>query len=180
MTWSNVKPLTENATLKDKIRYLENYTRRQNIRIVGIKENTGGPRPTEFIANLLFELFGQDTFSEMLKVYRAHRSLAPKPGESDRTTAIHSKAASFKVKGTNSAPCEREGHAYLQQIKNSHFPGLQLRGQQIMCCVFGMQTEAPCRPRQVWYVLSSHTTLQPWQDVVEVHRSSGGTRVHQQ
>lgn len=74
---------TENATLKDKIMYLENYTRWQNIRIVGIKENTEGPRPTEFIANLLFELFGQDSFSKTLKVDRAQRSLAPKPGKSD-------------------------------------------------------------------------------------------------
>ncbi|KAF0027989.1 hypothetical protein F2P81_019076 [Scophthalmus maximus] len=43
----------ENDALREKVAYLENYTRRQNIRIVGISENMEGPRPTEFITKLL-------------------------------------------------------------------------------------------------------------------------------
>lgn len=73
-----------NRELKEKLSYLENYTRRQNIRIMGIKENTEGMKPTEFIANLLMELFGEDNFQISLPVDRAHRSLAPKPAEGDK------------------------------------------------------------------------------------------------
>lgn len=87
----------ENATLKEKIMYLENYTRRQNIRIVGIPENTEGPQPTEFISNLLFELFRQD-FSKPPKVDRAHRNVAQKPAGNERPRPFIAKLHHFQVK----------------------------------------------------------------------------------
>ena len=73
----------ENDALKEKVAYLENYTRRQNIRIVGIPENAEGPRPSEFITKLLIDVFGEDNFEKPPSVDRAHRSLAPKPVDGD-------------------------------------------------------------------------------------------------
>ncbi len=73
----------ENEALKEKVTYLENYTRRQNIRIVGIPENAEGPRPSEFITKLLIDVLGEDSFEKPPSVDRAHRSLAPKPVDGD-------------------------------------------------------------------------------------------------
>lgn len=73
----------ENGALREKVAYLENYTRRQNIRMVGIPENVEGPRPTEFIAKLLIEVLGEDNFEKPPSVDRAHRSLAPKSADGD-------------------------------------------------------------------------------------------------
>ncbi|MEQ2173760.1 hypothetical protein GOODEAATRI_000764 [Goodea atripinnis] len=64
----------ENRDLKEKVSHLENYMRRRNIRIMGIKENMEGRKPTEFITNLLVKLFGEDVFQTPLPVARAHGS----------------------------------------------------------------------------------------------------------
>uniref|UniRef100_A0A3Q2PUB8 L1 transposable element RRM domain-containing protein n=1 Tax=Fundulus heteroclitus TaxID=8078 RepID=A0A3Q2PUB8_FUNHE len=88
----------ENRELRDKVTYLENYTRRQNIRIVGIPENTEGAKPTEFIAKLLLELFGEDNFQTPPSVDRAHRSSAPKPGEGNRPRPLIVKLHHFQTK----------------------------------------------------------------------------------
>lgn len=88
----------ENCELREKVSYLENYTRRQNIRIVGIKENIEGTKPTEFIANLLVELFGEDNFQMSLPVDRAHRSLAPKPRDGDKPRPFIVKLHHFQTK----------------------------------------------------------------------------------
>lgn len=69
----------ENDSLKEKVAYLENYTRRQNIRIVGTPENVEGPRPSEFVTKLLMDVLGEDNFEKPPSVDRAHRTLAPKP-----------------------------------------------------------------------------------------------------
>ena len=75
---SQTSLVKENDALKEKVEYLENYTRRQNIRIVGIPEDAEGPRPSEFITRLLIDVLGEDSFEKPPSVDRAHRSLAPK------------------------------------------------------------------------------------------------------
>lgn len=78
----------ENEALKEKVIYLKNYTRRQNIRVVGIKEDMEGLRPTEFITNLFLKLFGEESFEARPSVDGAHRSLAPKPGDGDTRSRL--------------------------------------------------------------------------------------------
>lgn len=73
----------ENKALREKVAYLENYTRRQNIRIVGIPENAEGLQPTEFITKLGFDVIGEKNFERSPLVDRAHRSLAPRPADGD-------------------------------------------------------------------------------------------------
>lgn len=60
-----------------KLDDLEARSRRQNIRIVGIKEKTENGRPTEFVSMLLPKLLGEENFKLPIEVDRAHRSLAP-------------------------------------------------------------------------------------------------------
>ena len=89
----------ENKALRENVAYLENYTRRQNIRIVGIPENAEGLRPTEFITKVLTDVLGEDNFERPLAEDRAHRSLAPKPtGGENRPRPVIVKLHHFKTK----------------------------------------------------------------------------------
>ncbi|CAL1601025.1 unnamed protein product [Knipowitschia caucasica] len=66
------------ASLTRKCEDLEGRSRLNNIRIVGIPENSEGPRPTEFVAGLLHDLLRLDAKPVL---DRAHRTLRPRPGE---------------------------------------------------------------------------------------------------
>lgn len=57
----------ENCAVREKVTHLDNYTRRQNICIMRIKENTEGER-----------------FQKSPSVHRAHRSSAPKDDNKSR------------------------------------------------------------------------------------------------
>ncbi len=69
----------ENENLKDKVEYLENYSRRSNIRIVGMKEGSEGSNPVKFFSEWLPNVLGAQHFSEQLDIERAHRTLNPVP-----------------------------------------------------------------------------------------------------
>ncbi|KAJ1204973.1 hypothetical protein NDU88_000408 [Pleurodeles waltl] len=58
---------------------LEARSRRNNIGIVGIPESTNTGRMEQFVDRLLFKLFGEDAFSRLLIVERAHRTLMARP-----------------------------------------------------------------------------------------------------
>uniref|UniRef100_A0A087XWP3 L1 transposable element RRM domain-containing protein n=1 Tax=Poecilia formosa TaxID=48698 RepID=A0A087XWP3_POEFO len=66
---------------------LEGRSRRQNIRIVGLKEGVEG-RPAEFVSKFISELLGQDNFPKPVKIDRAHRALRPKPLPNERPRII--------------------------------------------------------------------------------------------
>ncbi|XP_044129061.1 uncharacterized protein LOC122922511 [Bufo gargarizans] len=61
------------ASLFAKTDDLENRSRRNNIRIVGIPEETEGTNATEFIEKWLFQLFQDKGLSALYAVERAHR-----------------------------------------------------------------------------------------------------------
>lgn len=65
--------LESNEELKAKLDDLENRSRRNNIRIIGLPENIEGPQPTAFIDTLLREIFGADAFPTSAIADRAHR-----------------------------------------------------------------------------------------------------------
>lgn len=64
--------------LDDRYEDLEGRSRRNNIRLVGLPEGLEGPRPTDFIAQLLKEILQLD---EEPLLDRAHRILRDKPKE---------------------------------------------------------------------------------------------------
>ena len=76
----------DNAKMKLKLEDLENRSRRNNIRVIGIPECEEGPCPTAFMEAFLLEVFGGDSFTNPPVVDRAHRSLAapPKPNQPPR------------------------------------------------------------------------------------------------
>lgn len=69
----------DNERMKMKLDDLENRSRRNNVRIIGIPEHTEGAHPTAFTEELLLKVFGKESFPKPPVVDRAHRSLAPVP-----------------------------------------------------------------------------------------------------
>ncbi|KAJ1130048.1 hypothetical protein NDU88_008404 [Pleurodeles waltl] len=83
---SQVKLNKELSSLRLKVDDLEARSRRNNLRIVGIAESTAIDNMEGFIEQLLVQLLGRATFSDLFVVERAHRSLVahPPPGASPR------------------------------------------------------------------------------------------------
>ncbi|XP_035508028.1 uncharacterized protein LOC118320994, partial [Morone saxatilis] len=85
---ANVSKLTTTVdSLSKKCEDLESRSRWNNVRLVGLPEGTEGPRPTEFIAQLLEDILGLD---DKPVLDRAHRTLRAKPkdGEPPRPLVI--------------------------------------------------------------------------------------------
>ncbi|KAK7929596.1 hypothetical protein WMY93_005991 [Mugilogobius chulae] len=82
----------DNAKLKAKLAVdLENRSRRQNIRILGLAESTERGRPTDFFSQFLQEIFGKDTLPSPPEIDRAHRTLAGRadPTRPPRPVILH-------------------------------------------------------------------------------------------
>lgn len=73
----------EIRTLQSKCEDLENRSRRNNLRIVGIPEGAEGKTPTAFISNLLKDLFN---FDDQPLIGQAHRlsQVKPRTGQQPR------------------------------------------------------------------------------------------------
>ncbi len=69
--------------LKDRNDDLENRSRRQNLRIIGIPEGAENGSPTAFMASFFTEVLGEEIASPLV-LDRAHRTLAAKPKPGDR------------------------------------------------------------------------------------------------
>lgn len=69
--------VAENGKLQSRLDDMENRSRRQNIRVIGLPEKIEGSHPSVFMENLLLTVFGADNFTKPPEVDRAHRSLRP-------------------------------------------------------------------------------------------------------
>lgn len=69
------------ASLSEKCEDLEGRSHRNNLRIIGLCEGTEGPRPTDFIADLLQDAL---QLEERQLLDRAHPSLQPRPQPGER------------------------------------------------------------------------------------------------
>lgn len=82
---------TDNATLLDRVDDMENRSRRANLRIVNVPEDSEkGQDPIQFVSKLLMEVMGPSVFDKPPELERAHRSLLPKPkaGAAPRTIIV--------------------------------------------------------------------------------------------
>ncbi|XP_069782276.1 uncharacterized protein [Narcine bancroftii] len=65
----------QNKNLAKKVDYLENQSRRNNVKIVGLPEGIEGPNPRNFFTEWIPRVLGQDKFPEGLILERAYRVL---------------------------------------------------------------------------------------------------------
>ncbi len=66
----------------DRVDDLENRSRRANLRILNVPENSEkGQSTVKFVSEMLMEVMCQEVFEKPPELERAHRSLGPKPQE---------------------------------------------------------------------------------------------------
>uniref|UniRef100_A0A8C5GJL6 L1 transposable element RRM domain-containing protein n=1 Tax=Gouania willdenowi TaxID=441366 RepID=A0A8C5GJL6_GOUWI len=78
----------DHKKLQEKCTDLENRSRRQNLRVVGIAEGIEAGNPSRFVAEFFPDVLGAGSFDTPLLIDRAHRSLAPKPRDGERPRAL--------------------------------------------------------------------------------------------
>lgn len=90
--------LAMNEKMQAKIDDLENRSRRDNLRVVGIPEGVEKGNPTEFMSNFFFEVLGPLGLESPPSLERAHRAAGAKPGADERPRAMILKVHRFQVK----------------------------------------------------------------------------------
>lgn len=86
------------AALTEDLDMAENYSRRLNIRVVGLPEGTETGQPVEFFETWLPSVLKMTTKGERVKLERAHRSLAPKPDSTKPPRSVLLRFHSFRDK----------------------------------------------------------------------------------
>ncbi|MGH0121947.1 UNVERIFIED_CONTAM: hypothetical protein FKN15_004807 [Acipenser sinensis] len=89
---------SENNKLRAKIDDLENRSKRNNLRVIGVLEGIEEGRPTEFMSSFLNKLFVQIGLDSLPALDRAHCSAAQKPREGDLPRPLILKVHHFQVK----------------------------------------------------------------------------------
>lgn len=84
----------ENKYLRLKVDQLENYSRKFNIRIIGLAEGVEAGNPTAFTIKLLYDMFGEEVIGPVPLISTAHRT---GPARKDSRCMI-ARLYSFEVK----------------------------------------------------------------------------------
>lgn len=74
--------------LTEKADDMENRSRRDNIRIIGLKEGAEGEQPVAFFQRWLPKILNLETKRGIIKIDRAHRGLGPARGDCPRPVII--------------------------------------------------------------------------------------------
>lgn len=77
---------------------LDNRGRRCNVRVVGLPEDSEGKDPVKFLETWIPEHLQMTTKGNRVKLDRAHRSMAPKPGPNQRPRPLILKFHNFRDK----------------------------------------------------------------------------------
>lgn len=72
----------DNEVLRNKLEYIENYNRRNNIHLIGLSEGVEGQDTVESFKTWLPSVLGEENFGSPLVIEHGHRVLAPQiPGK---------------------------------------------------------------------------------------------------
>lgn len=80
--------MAEIEVLRDKITDMEDRSRRNNLRFLGIPEGNEGTDMEAFLEEVLPQILGMPTPSHGWDIERAHRALAPRPLPNERPRAV--------------------------------------------------------------------------------------------
>lgn len=106
--------------MREHIDDLDNRGRRCNIRIVGLPEGSEGSDPVKFFERWIPEFLQMDTKAGRLKLDRAHRSLALKPGTGQRPRPLIVKFHNFTDKQRVMEAARRLGSRRSNQEGTTH------------------------------------------------------------
>ena len=103
---------------------LENRGRRKNIRVIGLPEDAEGTNPAKFFENWIPTLLGLETKAGRVKIERAHRTLAPKPGPNQRPRPVLIRFHNFADKQRVLDAARRSGTVRHQETRIMFFQDL--------------------------------------------------------
>lgn len=120
------------TTLKEQIQKLqeqqddlENRSRRQNLRIIGIPEDAEKGRPTDLMSGFFSEVLGEDLPGlQSVVLDRAHRALAPKPRPGDRPRAMIIRLHYFSDKAKILQASRKRGELTFRGARVHIFPDM--------------------------------------------------------
>lgn len=114
----------DHKKLQEKCIDLENRSRRQNIRIIGIPETAENNKPTDFVAKFLSKILGEDNFDGPILVDRAHRSLAPRPRIGERPRPIIARLHYYSDKEKIMSLSRTKGQLFFEKSPVHIFPDM--------------------------------------------------------
>lgn len=114
----------DNAKIKMKLNDLENRSRWNNIRVIGIPERSEGPRPTAYMESFLLEVFGKDSFTKPPVIDRAHRSLAPPPKQNQPPPPMIVRIHHFQTKEHILRLSRERGRLFFREARVHFYPDL--------------------------------------------------------
>ncbi|XP_062919845.1 transcriptional adapter 1 isoform X1 [Mobula hypostoma] len=89
---------SERNRLLEKVDMLENFSRRNNIKIVGLEEGREGDKPIEFFQRWIPDVLQMEEGVRSIEIERAHRALRPKPKDDQYPRSILIKFLRFQDK----------------------------------------------------------------------------------
>ncbi|XP_030282868.1 uncharacterized protein LOC115587269 [Sparus aurata] len=152
------------SALTESLDMAENYSRRLNIRVVGLPEDTETGQPVEFFESWLPRVLKMTTKAGRIKLERAHRTLAPKP---DPNRSPRSVLLRFPGRGLN-----------LQWSQGLFLQRFLLDGDKETQGIRCGETAAARARVAVCYAVSGYSTGDTRELQKEVFHTGGGTRLH--
>lgn len=111
-------------SMAEHIDDLENRGRRKNVRVMGLPEDIEGSNPTKFFESWIPHLLGMETKAGRIKIERAHRTLAPKPGPNQRPRPVLIRFHNFADKQRVLDAARRSGTVKYQESTIMFFQDL--------------------------------------------------------
>lgn len=105
-----------------KFEEMENRSRRNNVRVVGLPERCEGSHPEEFFENWLRGIFGAETFSHLFSIERAHRVPTRTPSTGGYPRPIIIKLINYRDKVTLMRRARELGDILYNGTKILFFP----------------------------------------------------------
>lgn len=111
-------------SMTEHIDDLENRGRRKNVRIVGLPEEAEGDNPIKFFESWIPNLLGLEMKASCVKIERAHRTLASKPGPNQRPRPVLIRFHNFADKQRVLDATRRSGTVRYQESSIMFFQDL--------------------------------------------------------
>ncbi|KAL6464298.1 hypothetical protein MHYP_G00266150 [Metynnis hypsauchen] len=117
---------SENKRLREKMDDLENRSRRNNLRIIGIPEGAEGSQPTLFMGSFFTELFGASKLPNPPEIDRAHRAPIPRPQPGARPRPMLVRFLRFQAKEEILRLSRQQGQSLYKNSRVHIFPDLSV------------------------------------------------------
>lgn len=159
-----------NKLLMAKTDDLESRSRHQNLRVLGIPENSEGPQITSFMTDFFAETLGMDIPDGPEMLDRAH-CLASRPdlGPNAPPRPMIVRVHHFRVK----QHIRGEGTTLFSRTTSRHFPGFHNRSRFAESIFQQYQAKTPGCKHQIWSAVPGSATDHAQQREVQLDRTGG-------